>query len=233
MTVEQAAVFSCKTTSEIEVLCSGPMIVLCLAGEDVIEKWNRLMGPENCLAAKQSAPSSLRALYGDPDDPWKNAVDGSQSADDARHDLQFFFPNSEILFRPIFASHLSCQTLFPFTVMLSSGLSTIDLVNNYLGSVIYQQLTDALYEMTKVKPDEPLEWLAIYMLEHNANKPSIYKHSENPHALERLMKLKEMEKDEFNPKKSVEEEPAKCGCYLKSAESFTSSSDSTCCNKNH
>lgn len=102
LTIEQATEFmskrkylECEIASEIEVLCSGPMIVLCLAQENAIEKWKRLMGPESSLVAKESAPSSLRALYGDPDDPSMNAVDGSKSTDDACHELQFFFPNSE------------------------------------------------------------------------------------------------------------------------------------------
>lgn len=85
----------CEITSEIDVLCSGPMIVLGLARENAIEIWKDLMGPANCSVAKEKAPLSLRALYGDPDDPSKNAVDGSQSNEDARRELQFFFPNSE------------------------------------------------------------------------------------------------------------------------------------------
>lgn len=80
---------------EIEHLSSGPMIVLCLAREDAVELWKLLMGPENYSVAKLSSPTCLRALYGEPDEASMNAVYGSQSEDDVRHDLQFFFPNSK------------------------------------------------------------------------------------------------------------------------------------------
>lgn len=74
-------------------LSPGPLIVLCLARADAVESWKRLMGPENCSLAKLSAPTSLRALYGDPDDDTKNAVYGSDGDDDVQHELRFFFPN--------------------------------------------------------------------------------------------------------------------------------------------
>lgn len=67
-----------------------------------------------------------------------------------------------------------------------------DYVSNYLCSVIYQHLTDALYEMTKVKPDDPLVWLANYMLEHNDNRPELKEVSRE--GLENLMRMKENEK---------------------------------------
>lgn len=81
---------------EIDNFCSGPMIVLCSARQDALKGWKLLMGPENCVSARQSAPTSLRAIYGDPEDNLKNAVYGSQAHDDAQRDLQFFFPDSEL-----------------------------------------------------------------------------------------------------------------------------------------
>lgn len=103
LTVEQATKFlhrksnDCKVSLEIANLSSGPLIVLCLARPNAIELWQRLMGPVDCSAAKRSAPTSLRALYGDADDgdETKNAVYGSRNSDDVRHELQFFFPNSK------------------------------------------------------------------------------------------------------------------------------------------
>lgn len=128
-------------------------------------------------------------------------------------------------------SNFPSRTYFPFTVILSATSNTNDRVNNYLHSVIYQQLTDALYEMTRIKPSDPLEWLGVYMLENNTSKPAIY--AESPQALLRLMELKMKEKDELNQSENKVEEPAKCGCYLESAKSSTSLTSSTCCNKLH
>jgi len=51
--------------------------------------------------------------------------------------------------------------------------TTTEHINRHLCTVIYQPLTDALYEMAKVRPPTPLEWLANYLLEHNTNKPTI------------------------------------------------------------
>lgn len=93
-------------------------------------------------------------------------------------------------------------------------------VDEYLCSVIYQPLTDALYEMTKVKPNEPIEWLADYMLRHNKNKPLI--HGVNPQAVQNLMDLKEKEEIEENRKRIKPDVPAKCGCYLSESDSNVS-----------
>lgn len=101
LTVEQATAFKCRVISdgevpkEIDDLSSGPMIVLCLAREDAVEKWKELMGPENCFVAKESAPTCLRALYGDPDDELSNVVYGSNCDSEVKHELRFFFANSK------------------------------------------------------------------------------------------------------------------------------------------
>jgi nucleoside-diphosphate kinase len=71
------------------------MIVLCLSRENAIESWRELMGPENCSVAKKSAPTSLRALYGNSKDDIENAVYGTENDDDVEHELRFFFPNGK------------------------------------------------------------------------------------------------------------------------------------------
>ena len=86
----------CDVSREVVELSSGPMIVLCLCREDAVAKWKELMGPENCPSACQSAPTSLRALYGDPLDDSKNAVFGSDNDEAVKHQLHFFFPNCKL-----------------------------------------------------------------------------------------------------------------------------------------
>jgi nucleoside diphosphate kinase homolog 5 len=199
---------------EIEHLSSGPMIVLCLARENVVDHWKRLMGPESCLMAKKSAPTSLRAIYGDADDDVKNAVYGSDNVDDVQHELQFFFPNSKQRnVKMAFNIHFSRRNIFPFPVV-QEPILTDDRIRDYLDCVIHQPLNDALYEMTKVKPDDPLEWLAMFMLKNNNNKPTIMGEA--------------MEFSELKSEQKVENDksPAKCGCYL----SGTSSSSSQASN---
>lgn len=134
------------------------------------------MGPKNCSVAKQNAPSSLRALYGEVHDEAKNAVYGSSSQDDVERELQFFFPGSKCPVGIKSSISLCCSVIVsrPFLRAASHEPS----LNNHLCAVIYQPLTNALYEMSKVKPDDPLEWLANYMLMNNNNKPTI--HEVNP-----------------------------------------------------
>lgn len=100
LTVEQARQFlqsrnNCEVAAEMEILSSGPMIVLCLSRENAIKSWRALMGPENCSMARKSAPTSLRALYGDSKDDMMNAVYGTKEDCDVGHELRFFFPNSK------------------------------------------------------------------------------------------------------------------------------------------
>lgn len=108
--------------------------------------------------------------------------------------------------------------------------------NDYLCSAIYQPLTDAVFEMMKVKPDEPLQWLANFMLTHNSNKPTV--HETSPQMMQRLMDLKEKE-NAIKKQKDVDDiVPARCGCYLPRTGSIlssttASSSSSCCCNKTH
>ncbi|CAM9993678.1 unnamed protein product, partial [Sphacelaria rigidula] len=54
---------------------------------DAVTAWRRLAGPTNSTEAKESAPSSLRALYGT--DGTKNAVHGSDSLASAFWEINF------------------------------------------------------------------------------------------------------------------------------------------------
>jgi nucleoside diphosphate kinase len=104
--------------SEIREWSSGPLIALCLSHENAIEVWNDLMGPDSCIAARQKAPTSLRALYGDPANASLNAVYGSASVSDAQRDLKFFFPNSKMSFSCSQTMSFSQFFFFPFHIHL-------------------------------------------------------------------------------------------------------------------
>lgn len=177
LSVDQAStLLDCKKPDEeVASLTSGPLLALCLSREHAISSWQDLMGPESVAAAKQSAPSSLRALYGESVDEGKNAVYGSASQDDAERELQFFFPNRECLTghkSSIYPSDNSPLSLVPFLRAVSrEPPADVEEINNYLFAVIYQPLTNALYEMSKAKPDDPLQWLARYMLAYNVSQP--------------------------------------------------------------
>jgi Dpy-30 motif len=70
----------------------------------------------------------------------------------------------------------------------------IEEINNYLCAVIYPPLTNALCEMSKAKPDDPLQWLAHYMLANNNGKPTIRETS--PKLLQHLLSANEERREE-------------------------------------
>ena len=67
-------------------LSSGPIIVMILEGENSISKNREIMGATDPLKAKEG---TLRKIYGISID--KNSVHGSDSLDNARKEINFFF----------------------------------------------------------------------------------------------------------------------------------------------
>ena len=74
----------------VDWIQSGPVIALELRGVDAVAKWRALLGPTRPVAALDSAPTSLRALYGLSDT--RNAAHGSD-AQAAERELRIFFGN--------------------------------------------------------------------------------------------------------------------------------------------
>ena len=67
-------------------LSSGPIVVMILEGENAVLKNRELMGPTD---PKNAADGTLRKLYGISID--KNSVHGSDSVDNAKQEINFFF----------------------------------------------------------------------------------------------------------------------------------------------
>ena len=67
-------------------MVEGPVLVLCLEGENAILRWREMMGATD---PAQAAPGSLRAQYGESHT--RNAVHGSDSPESAARELAFFF----------------------------------------------------------------------------------------------------------------------------------------------
>ncbi|KAI8995899.1 nucleoside diphosphate kinase [Gaertneriomyces semiglobifer] len=72
-------------------MSSSPIYAMVLEKEDAIKEWRRLAGPTNSNAARESAPRSIRALYGT--DGSKNAVHGSDSPASAVREINVVFGN--------------------------------------------------------------------------------------------------------------------------------------------
>ena len=69
-------------------LSSGPILVMILEGENAVLGNRKLMGATN---PKDAEESTIRKLYGISID--KNSVHGSDSVENAKKEIQFFFKN--------------------------------------------------------------------------------------------------------------------------------------------
>ena len=69
-------------------LSSGPIVVMVLEGENAVLGNRKLMGATN---PKDAEENTIRKLYGISID--KNSVHGSDSIDNARKEINFFFKN--------------------------------------------------------------------------------------------------------------------------------------------
>ena len=69
-------------------LSSGPIVVMILEGENAIAANRKLMGATN---PKDAQENTIRKLYGISID--KNSVHGSDSSQNAKKEIDFFFKN--------------------------------------------------------------------------------------------------------------------------------------------
>ncbi|BDY12574.1 nucleoside-diphosphate kinase [Hydrogenimonas cancrithermarum] len=75
----------------VEFMTSGPVVVMVLEGENAVAKNRELMGATN---PKEAAPGTIRADFAESIDA--NAVHGSDSLENARIEIAFFFAQREI-----------------------------------------------------------------------------------------------------------------------------------------
>jgi len=69
-------------------LSSGPIVVMILEGENAVLANRKIMGATN---PKEADDNTIRKLYGISID--KNSVHGSDSIDNAKKEIDFFFKN--------------------------------------------------------------------------------------------------------------------------------------------
>ncbi|PAA85954.1 hypothetical protein BOX15_Mlig014025g2 [Macrostomum lignano] len=134
--------------SLITYMSSGPVVALVLAKDQAISSWRELIGPTNSLIAKQTHPDCLRAKYGTDDQ--QNALHGSDSFTTAEKEIRFFFPDSIVEPIPIGEA-----------------------AKSYLARTVNPTVLKGLTELCKKKPNDPITWLANWLLENNPNKPKV------------------------------------------------------------
>ncbi|MFO7964919.1 MAG: nucleoside-diphosphate kinase [Desulfobacterales bacterium] len=75
-----------------DFMCSGPVVVMVLEGEKVIEKYRELMGATNY---REAAEGTIRKAFAT--DIEKNVVHGSDSPESAAFEIGYFFNTFEIV----------------------------------------------------------------------------------------------------------------------------------------
>ena len=75
----------------VDFMTSGPVVVMVLEGDDAVTKNRDLMGATNPTEAK---PGTIRADFAESIDA--NAVHGSDSLENAKNEIAFFFATREI-----------------------------------------------------------------------------------------------------------------------------------------
>ncbi len=75
----------------VEFMISGPVVVSVLEGESAVLKNRDLMGATN---PKEAKPGTIRADFAESIDA--NAVHGSDSLENAKIEIEFFFKSNEI-----------------------------------------------------------------------------------------------------------------------------------------
>ncbi|MEN9344396.1 MAG: hypothetical protein RLZZ453_1183 [Chlamydiota bacterium] len=78
----------------VTFMIEGPVVVLVLEGENAVAKNRELMGATN---PKEAAPGTIRADFARSID--KNAVHGSDSLENAKKEVQFFFKSCDVCCR--------------------------------------------------------------------------------------------------------------------------------------
>jgi nucleoside-diphosphate kinase len=100
MTTEQAKAFYAVHAHRpffqelVTFMIEGPVFVSVLEGDNAVMKNRDLMGATN---PKEAAPGTIRADFAKSID--KNAVHGSDSVENAKNEIVFFFKQQEIFSR--------------------------------------------------------------------------------------------------------------------------------------
>lgn len=71
----------------VDFMCSGPIIVLALEKAEAVTEWRKVMGATN---PEKADAGTVRKLFGTG--IMTNATHGSDSAENAKIELEFFFP---------------------------------------------------------------------------------------------------------------------------------------------
>ncbi|MDN3504380.1 MAG: nucleoside-diphosphate kinase [Rhabdochlamydiaceae bacterium] len=78
----------------VKFMTSGPVLVMVLEGDNALLKNREIMGATN---PKEAAPGTIRADFADSIDA--NAVHGSDSLENAKIEIDYFFKSNQVISR--------------------------------------------------------------------------------------------------------------------------------------
>ncbi|CAM6129422.1 unnamed protein product [Calypogeia fissa] len=138
--------------SMVQYMMRRPIFVMAIARVNCVRAFRNLMGPKDPNKARVSHPKSMRALFGTGGK--FNAIHGSDSVDNARREIKFFFPD-----------------------MVVEPYPTKTLADEFYSKRVHPLLVKALAALAKEKPSsEPIavcKWLAKWLRDHNPLLPKV------------------------------------------------------------
>ena len=150
----------------IDYMTSGDAMAMCLGREDGINHWRQLMGPTKVSDARKTAPKSIRALFGDPNNDTRNAVHGSDSYESAGREIDLIFPQIT-----------GDADGINFSESIKQSVEHVgEEQKAYLQRYVVPTLQQSLTVMYRTKPSQPLLWLADWLRKNN---PQTAKSAEN------------------------------------------------------
>ncbi|XP_045464520.1 uncharacterized protein LOC123673842 isoform X2 [Harmonia axyridis] len=132
----------------VQQLSSSPILVIAIAGSNAIKRWNAAVGPEKNIPISWFYPASMRRRFSVNSD----ILDVMKLSDDfqkAKTEIRYFFPLHII--EPIIIS------------------STM--VQDYCDEFIHPTLLKGLYQIVKQRPNDPIIFLAEWLLINNPFQP--------------------------------------------------------------
>ncbi|XP_018567234.1 nucleoside diphosphate kinase homolog 5-like [Anoplophora glabripennis] len=126
----------------------SPLLVLSLAGINAVEKWKTMTGPFGSIREEWFFPYSVRTRFGIQDDQ-PDTLHSSENVSEAKTEIRYFYPTS----------------------ILEPLISDEDKATDYIVNYIKPTLLDGLTQLVRVKPLDPIIFLAEWLLLNNPFQP--------------------------------------------------------------
>ena len=160
MSKENAALFYAEHKGKpfydflIDYITSDFIVGMELIKENAIKEWRNFIGPTNVEKAKQEAPQSLRALFGEGG---KNTVHGSDSEASVKRECALVF--NKIRHEPSL-TNCSCLVIKPHAIKDGNAGKIIDIILTE-GFEIYSM---QMFNIDKIQAEEFSKLIRVFYL---------------------------------------------------------------------